>query len=161
MKKIIAIAALAAAVSTCAHAENTFDSALTGSPLHQNLTTHTVSFNVNTAYIPLTFTDVQKTTATELTQPGDANRVLVSSQFSAKAGHQYHVGAVTVNGANSTQALTASFSNDTNTPSSPATKNYAHITDDAEVYILLTQDSTSGLDAGSTNATYTVTDYTA
>lgn len=161
MKKIIAIAALATAVSTCAHAANTFDSTLTGAPSQQNLTTHTVSFNVNTAYIPLTFTDVQQTSATDLTQTGAANRVLVSSQFSAKAGHQYHVGAVTVNGANDNQTLTASFSADTTTPSSPATKNYAHITDEANVYILLTQDSVDGLVAGSTNATYTVTDYTA
>ncbi|EKS3675081.1 hypothetical protein QL374_003090 [Salmonella enterica] len=159
MKKIIAIAALAAAVSTCAHAENTFDSALSGTPATTNLTTHTVTFNVNTAYIPLAFTDNQEATATELTAAGDANRVLVSSQFTAQAGHQYHVGAVTVNGANSTQALTASFSSDKSKPSSPNTKSYAHVDTTGDMFILLTQDLSAGLAAGSTNATYTVTDY--
>ncbi|EBA4667169.1 hypothetical protein BBG26_05705 [Salmonella enterica] len=161
MKKIIAIAALATAVSTCAHAANTFDGALAGTPSQQNLTTHTVSFNVNAVYTPLTFVDRQITNANDLTQAGDANRVIVASRFSAKAGHQYHVGAVTVNGANASQVLTASFSADTTTPSSPATKNYAHIDSDADVNILLTQDSGAALVAGSTNATYTVTDYTA
>lgn len=109
----------------------------------------------------MTFVDSQITNANDLTQAGDANRVIVASRFRAQADHQYHVGDVTVSGANAGKTLTASFSTTTDKPSSPSTLNYAHIDSDADVNILLTQDSGAALAAGSTNATYTVTDYTA
>ncbi|EGY1753260.1 hypothetical protein JHS31_000490 [Salmonella enterica] len=159
MKKIIAIAALAAAVSTCAHATVTFDTTVTGT--HDSvMTTHTVAFNVNPSYTPLTFTDTP-TSATELAEAGDANRVVVASSFNAKNGHQYSVGPVTVAGANAGVLMTASFSAVNEKPTVPDQKTVAHVDADGTLYILLTQNASTALTAGSTNATYTVTDYSA
>ncbi|WZX59003.1 hypothetical protein AAFR86_03910 [Salmonella enterica subsp. diarizonae serovar 58:r:z53] len=159
MKKIIAIAALAAAVSTCAHAENSIDNTLTGTPPVANVTAHALNFNVNSTYTPLRFTDGAQTDATVLATSGDANRVITSTSFVPTADHQYVVSAVTATGANGTVGMTASFSYDTSKPTSPATKTTAHPADNTAINILLTQNSTDALSKGSTTASFTVTDY--
>ncbi|ECJ7972945.1 hypothetical protein FP712_16975 [Salmonella enterica] len=159
MKKIIAIAALAAAVSTCAHADNTFSSALEGTHNIVNTTAHAVTFNVNTAYKPLTFTD-SATDATKLAETGVANRVVVASQFTGENGHQYQVSDLQLNGANKARTMKVSFSSDTTTPSQPTNQTFVK-SDGTSIYVLLTDDDGTGLQAGSTTATYTVTDYAA
>ncbi|EAX6908810.1 hypothetical protein BIW75_08745 [Salmonella enterica] len=160
MKKIIAIAALAAAVSTCAHAENTFSSTLVGTHDVVNTTAHAVTFNVNTAYHPLTFVDTA-TDSTDLAQDGSANRVVVASKFTGENGHQYEVGNLILNGANKNRNMKVSFSSDITTPNQPTEQIFVKSDGTASIYVLLTDDNGTGLQAGSTTATYTVTDYAA
>ncbi|EAQ6246891.1 hypothetical protein PXZ29_000656 [Salmonella enterica] len=159
MKKIIAIAALAAAISSGAHASNSYDNDLTGTPAADNITAHSVAFNVNSAYQPLSITDANQTDATTLATKGDANRVIVASSFTAVANHQYKLSAVTVTGANQSEQLTASFSSSTDKPDAPNAKNIAHTPDGGTIHILLTQNAGTAMAKGSTTASYTVTDY--
>ncbi|EBD6545171.1 hypothetical protein C1366_26015 [Salmonella enterica] len=160
MKKIIAIAALAAAVSTCAHAENTFSPNLDGIHDVVNTTAHAVTFNVNTVYHPLTFVDTA-TDPTALAQDGTVNRVVVASKMSGENGHQYEVGNLILNGANKLRTMKVSFSSDTNAPSQPTNQTFVKSDGTTSIYVLLSDDAGTGLQAGSTTATYTVTDYAA
>ncbi|ECC3214333.1 hypothetical protein S460_24900 [Salmonella enterica subsp. diarizonae] len=160
MKKIIALAALAAAISTAAHAApNNYSESKTGTADSINTTQHSVLFNVNSSYQPMTFTDEQVTDATALAAPGQVNRVIVASKFTPENGHQYEVGTPQLSGANSAAQLDTVFSGVKTSPTEDHGKKFVKVNEDGAIFILLTQTDTAGLQKGSTTASYTVTDY--
>ncbi|EKE1147408.1 hypothetical protein OTE80_002356 [Salmonella enterica] len=160
MKKIIALAALAAAVSTAAHADpNNYTPTKTGTAEVVNTTQHSVMFTVNSAYHPMIFTDELVADATALAGMGDANRVIVASKFTPENGHQYEVGTPQLSGANSAANLDTVFSGAKTSPTQDQGKKFVKVNEDGAIYILLTQTDTAGLQKGSTTASYTVTDY--
>ncbi|EAP6363902.1 hypothetical protein EI752_08590 [Salmonella enterica] len=160
MKKIIALAALAAAISTAAHAApNEYLEAKSGNGDVLNTTQHSVLFSVNSAYHPMTFTDEQVTDATKLAETGLANRVIVASKFTPENGHQYEVGTPQLSGANSAAQVDAVFSSANTSPTQDVGKKFVKVNTDGDIFILLTQTDTAGLQKGSTTASYTVTDY--
>ncbi|EAW1189809.1 hypothetical protein NL87_05215 [Salmonella enterica] len=160
MKKIIALAALAAAISTSAHAvTNDYLEAKSGNGDVLNTTQHSVLFSVNSAYVPMTFVDEQVTDPTALAQPGPANRVIVASKFAPENGHQYEVGTPVLTGANSAAQVTTVFSSANTSPTLDVGKKFVKVNTDGDIFILLTQTDGAGLNKGSTTASYTVTDY--
>ncbi|ELU4395826.1 hypothetical protein QOP30_002935 [Salmonella enterica] len=160
MKKIIALAALAAAISTAAHAApNNYSEAKTGTGEVLNTTQHSVMFSVNSAYQPMTFTDEQVTSPTELATAGQSNRVIFASKFTPVNGHQYEVGTPQLSGANSAAHVDTVFSSAKTSPTTDVGKKFVKVNEDGAIFILLTQTDTDGLQKGSTTASYTVTDY--
>ncbi|EAA9301657.1 hypothetical protein BHZ80_18300 [Salmonella enterica] len=160
MKKIIALAALAAAISTAAHADpNVYSAAKIGNPDEINTTQHSVLFIVNSMYHPINFVDEPVTSPTDLAATGPANRVIVASKFTPDNGHQYEVGTPQLSGANSAAQVDAVFSGDNTSPTLNVGKKFVKVNEDGAIFILLTQTDTAGLQKGSTTASYTVTDY--